>query len=315
MNLLLPAALTLLALPSLACAATDASAGPKAPKAPETTADATSAPKELPALPATELPAPIRGKDYRLVFQDEFDGPAGAKPDPKKWSPRMTGQWRDGWNMEDAARLDGQGHLVIAMRRSGDRVETGYIGTDGKFSATHGYFECRCQVQKQEGFWTAFWIQTPTMGRPRGDAAKAGVEIDVMEYLSYRGYKDKAMHTAHWDGYDKEHHKTEHVEKKVPGLSEGFHTFAVKWDEAGYVFYTDGAETGRWKGVPISDRPEYIILSCEIGKWAGDIKNAALPDGFTVDHVRVWQTPAQIAADQERARIAAEEAGSKAKRK
>lgn len=259
---------------------------------------------EPPAAPAaTPVPLPIKDKGYALVFQDEFDGAAGAKPNPEKWRARMLGKWRDGWNMEDAARLDGQGNLVLTTRRVGDRVETGYIGTQGKFTATHGYFECRCRMQKEEGFWTAFWIQTPTMGKPLGDAAKAGVEIDVMEYLAVR-HKDKAMHTAHWDGYDKENHKTEHVEKKVPGLSEGFHTFAVKWDEAGYVFYTDGAETGRWKQAPISNRPEYLILSCEIGPWAGDIGKARLPDAFTVDYVRVWQTPAQIEAD--RARFAEE---------
>jgi beta-glucanase (GH16 family) len=246
-----------------------------------------------------ELPAAIRGQDYRLVFHDEFDGPAGAKPDPAKWVPRWTGKWRDAWNMEDAARLDGQGHLVITTRRNGDRVETGYIGSSGKFAATHGYFECRCQVQKTEGFWSAFWIQAPKIGDPQTDAS-AGVEIDVMEYLATPKYKDKAMHTAHWGGYDKERHKTEHVEKIVPGLAEGFHTFAVKWDQAGYVFYTDEVETGRWKSAPVSNRPEFIILSCEVGPWAGDIQKAKLPDTFTVDHVRVWQTPAQIAADKER---------------
>lgn len=248
-----------------------------------------------------KLPAPIQGQDYRLVFQDEFDGEAGAKADPRKWSPRHAGKWRGGWNMEDAARLDGHGHLVLTTRQSGDRFETGHIGTQGKFAATHGYFECRCQVQKQEGFWSAFWIQSPTMGKPVGDAAAAGIEIDVMEYLCNKHHKDKAMHTAHWDGYAKEHHKTEHVEKKVPGLSEGFHTFAVKWDEAGYVFYTDGVETGRWRKAPVSNRPEFLILSCEIGPWAGDIRKARLPDAFTVDYVRVWQTPAQIAADGARA--------------
>ncbi len=251
--------------------------------------------------PVAAVPGPIKDQNYRLVFQDEFGGAAGAKPDPKKWQVRMPGKWRDGWNMEDAARLDGQGHLVITTRRVGDRVETGYIGTQGKFSATHGYFECRCAMQKEEGFWSAFWIQTPTMGKPVGDAAKAGVEIDVMEYLADQKHKDKAMHTAHWDGYDKANHKTEHVAKKVPGLSEGFHTFAVKWDEAGYVFFTDGVETGRWKRAPISNRPEYLILSCEIGPWAGDIGKAKLPDAFTVDYVRVWQTPAQIKADRARA--------------
>ncbi len=259
-----------------------------------------------PAPGIQELPAPIRDQDYHLVFDEEFDGPAGAKPDPTKWSPRTLGHWREAWNVEDCARLDGNGKLVISLRKNGDRVETGYIGTQGKFAATHGYFECRCQLQKAVGCWSAFWIQTPKMGDPEVDPS-AGVEIDVMEYIEGGPYyHEKVRHTGHWGGYDKEHHKSEGVGIKVPGVSEGFHTFATKWDEAGYVFYVDGVETGRWKNVPMSNRPEFLILSCEVQGWAGDIGKATLPDAFTVDYVRVWQTPAQIAAD--KARAEAEEA-------
>jgi hypothetical protein len=34
--------------------------------------------------------------------------------------------------------------------------------------------------------------------------------------------------------------------------------------------------------------PEYILLSDEIGNWAGDIAKAKLPDQFCVDYVRVY---------------------------
>jgi hypothetical protein len=50
----------------------------------------------------------------------------------------------------------------------------------------------------------------------------------------------------------------------------------------------DGKETWRTeKGVAC--RPEYIILSLEVGKWAGDISKADLPDNFCVDYVRVYK--------------------------
>lgn len=247
-----------------------------------------------------ETPGPIRDKGYELIFREEFDGKAGDAPDPKKWSPRLLGPWRDGVNVADTCRLDGKGNLVIAVRRNGDKVETGEIGTQGKFSATHGYFECRCKFQKAEGFWSAFWLQSPTIGKPVGDPVNAGVEIDVIEYLAVK-WKDTALHNCHWDGYDDKFHKKDHAKKRVPGLSEGFHTFAVKWDEAGYVFFTDGMESGRMTKTPISNRPQFLILSCEVGPWAGDIKKAALPDAFTVDYVRAWQTPAQREADKARA--------------
>ncbi|MFD0892667.1 EF-hand domain-containing protein [Luteolibacter ambystomatis] len=66
---------------------------------------------------------------------------------------------------------------------------------------------------------------------------------------------------------------------------------------------TDGVETGRLTKAPMSDRPQHLILSCEVEKWRGKIEEAILPDAFTIDYVRVWQTPAQIEADAKRPEI------------
>ena len=60
----------------------------------------------------------------------------------------------------------------------------------------------------------------------------------------------------------------------------------VEADE--YVFYVDGKETWRTKASGVCQVPEYIKLSDEIGKWAGDIGKAKLPDAFMVDYVRVY---------------------------
>jgi beta-glucanase (GH16 family) len=144
-------------------------------------------------------------------------------------------------------------------------------------------------------------VQSPTIGKPVGDPANAGVEMDVIEYFpGHKRYKGQARHTAHWDGYDKPHHKKESVGKAMPRLAAEFRTYAMKWDEEGYVFYIDGVETGRLARAPVSNRPQYLILSCEADKWSGDISKARLPDTFKVDYVRVWQTSAQIAADLKR---------------
>lgn len=249
---------------------------------------------------AAEVPQPIRGKNYKLIFEDNFDGPAGSPADPAKWKPLMASKWRDAWNMEDAARLDGHGNLAITMRRNGDRIETGYIGTSGKFQATHGYYEIRCRVLNTKGAWCAFWSQSPTLGEPLGDSSKAGVELDIIEYFGpHWEHKDHARHTAHWDGYGKEH-KAEGVDQHYPEITKKFCTFAMKWDEEGYVFYVDGIESPRMKTAPLSNRPQYLILSCEVAKWCGKIEEAVLPDAFTVDYVRVWQTPVQIANDAKR---------------
>lgn len=50
----------------------------------------------------------------------------------------------------------------------------------------------------------------------------------------------------------------------------------------------DGKETWRTKAGGVSQVPEFMKLSDEIGSWAGDIKKATLPDQFLVDYVRVY---------------------------
>lgn len=255
--------------------------------------------------PATQ-PAPtfLRYDDYTLVWSDEFEGPADARPDPTKWAPLHPGPRRDAINVEDAARLDGNGHLRITTTRhprtstqpaspkSGQAADefdyhTGMISTRGKFEPTYGYFECRYQAQTQPGHWSAFWLQSPTMGKELGDPAKSGVEIDVIEYLATPKYRDRAQHTIHWDGYGKEH-KSHHQEITIPGLGEGFHTFGLEWTPDEYIYYVDGQVTGRMRQA-VSQRSEYLILSVEVGKWADSIADATLPDSMIVDYVRVWQ--------------------------
>ncbi len=62
------------------------------------------------------------------------------------------------------------------------------------------------------------------------------------------------------------------------------------------MFYIDGKETWRTNKA-VSKRSEYIMLSLEVGTWAGDIAKAQLPDSFHVDYVRVYQKKGQ-ASDQ-----------------
>jgi beta-glucanase (GH16 family) len=68
----------------------------------------------------------------------------------------------------------------------------------------------------------------------------------------------------------------------------GFHTYGVAWSEKEYVYYYDGKEVWRSKAGGVSQVPQYIILSNEVGTWAGDINAAKLPDSCLIDYVRVY---------------------------
>jgi len=220
--------------------------------------------------------------DGNLVWSDEFDG---KELDLAKWEYYGLGRRRDATNVKEAVTLDGQGHLAITTRKAGDQWQTGMIRTGEKFRRTGGYFECRMKLQTQPGHWSAFWLMPRHMGEKIGDTKTSGTEIDIFEYLTKFG--DKIQHTLHWDGYGKDHKSQAHV-AEAPGIREGWHTAGVDWTEAGYAFYVDGKETWRTDKA-VSGAPEHIILSLEVGKWAGDIAEAKLPDSVLFDYVRVYK--------------------------
>lgn len=237
-------------------------------------------------------------EEYVLVWTDEFEGKA---LDEKKWSFSGLGPRRDAVVVKDAVALDGQGNLVIttsrAMVKQADGSEkpefrTGLISTLGRFETTFGYFEIRMKAQRQIGHWAAFWINTPTMGVPMGDPAKAGVEINVVEHLRNADNADKVHHSIIWDSKPPQSQR-DSMKISVPGLEEGFHTFGCEWTPEAIVFFVDGRETWRTNKA-ISKRDQYLVVSLEVGKWAGEIGEAALPDSLVVDHVRVFKKRAEV---------------------
>ena len=227
-----------------------------------------------------KLPPASEGKAWKLAWHDEFDGPT---LDTNKWIYWGEGKHRDGWWSREAVALDGNGHLIIKTFREGDKVIDGCITTQGKFEHRFGYFVARVQFQKQPGHWPAFWMMCKGVFQV-GDEGRDGTEIDIMEkpWLDQR-----VQHTFHWDGY-KEHHKTAGYIAKVPDVMSGWHTFGVLWLPDHYVFYIDGRESWSSTAGGVSQVPEYLLLSDEVGPWAGEIAKAALPDAFLVDYVRVY---------------------------
>lgn len=251
------------------------------------------------------------GKTWKLVWNDEFNE---SELDTTKWGFRLNiMQTRHKTWTDDAYELDGNGYLLMkAYEKDGDyhtsQLQTGsnYMDKPGeqygktaltwpiakldppKFLHKFGYYEIRCKLPTQEGWWVAFWLQSPTIGSTL-DPIDSGVEIDIMENFAR---DNKITHNIHWNGYSQDH-KTEGTKPiKVKPSDDGFHTFGVDWSPLGYVFYTDGKETWRISG-PVSHREQFILISAECagyreGAPAAAIKKAILPDYFIVDYVRVF---------------------------
>lgn len=260
------------------------------------------------------------GRDWRLVWHDEFDG---TELDRSKWDYRlnMMQKRHPAWT-DKAVRLDGKGNAVFDIRIEDGRpvssqLQTGFnfmdeplerttFGNDhlqwpvGKlheslFEHIGGYWECRCRLQRMPGWWSAFWIQSPTIGASL-DPARTGVEIDVME--SFKPGR-VAAHNVFWGGYGLDNHR-----EKVGGSGDapipesdgdGWHRFGVLWDDKGYTFYIDGREDGRVDG-HVSRTPEFVLVSTEV-KGYRNADHKPVPeafeaakhgDAFLVDYVRVF---------------------------
>ena len=228
------------------------------------------------------LPEMPDGQRLELSWHDEFDG---DKLDTTKWTAQGDGPRKGGFWLKETVELDGKGKLVIKVINKDGKYAGGSITSRKKFRQAFGYFVARCKLQKQPGHWSAFWLNTETIGSIK-DEGRDGAEIDIMEkpWLT-----DHVQHTLHWDGYTKKHHKQKGKKVKFKGVMEGYHTFSLLWTPEEYIFYIDGKETWRTKAGGVCQVPAHILLSEEVGKWAGDIKKAKLPDAFYCDYVRVYK--------------------------
>ena len=90
----------------------------------------------------------------------------------------------------------------------------------------------------------------------------------------------------HWDGYGDEHKKVG-SQYKEPALANGWHVVGLEWTPEEYIFFLNGKEVWRTTEA-VSHTKQYIILSLEVRKWAGDISKAKLPDNLLIDYVRVY---------------------------
>src|ERR1051326_3811669 len=227
------------------------------------------------------LPPCPEGQQWKLIWQDEFDG---ATLDENKWE-RM-GDWkrRDGFWVKEDAYLSGKGTLLSRTKKAGEAYTSGTIRALGKLDLPFGYYVARCKMPQQPGHWPAFWMMCPGVNKT-GDEGRDGTEIDIVEIPWRNG---KITMNLHWDGYGKAH-KTAGTSMTLPELKEGFHDYGLFWSPDQYVFYVDGKEVWRSKAGGVSQVPEYLKLTEEIGPWAGEISKATLPDYFEVDYVRVYE--------------------------
>jgi beta-glucanase (GH16 family) len=234
-----------------------------------------------------------------LVWSDEFDGAAGALPDPARWSYDLGGGgWGNGelqtyTNRPENAALDGAGHLVITARREaldGAGYTSARLHTRGKLERAYGRYEARLQLPRGKGLWPAFWL-LGTNGR----WPDCG-EIDVME--SRGASPGTVTGSLHGPGYSGGSSITE-LYRLGDGttFADGFHVFAIEWRSREVRFLVDdvvyqSVSAAKLPGGAawVFDHAFYLLLNVAVGGSFGGPPNETtpFPQTMLVDWVRVY---------------------------
>lgn len=229
---------------------------------------------------------------------DDFAGPAGSPPDPARWSYDVgAGGWGNGevqtyTSSTENARLDGQGHLVIAAVRHGDGTYTSArLTTAGKMAFTSGRAEARIKVPAGDGLHPGFWLlgtDIDSVGWPRSG------EIDVMETLNEADTYNCTLHGPDADGTGWQAGRS----RPVP-LSGDFHTYWVQRDPGSIVMGIDSTPVCTFtpqsigaQHVWVFDKPFYLLLNLSVGgNYAGPPSpKTPSPAEMIVDWVAVTPT-------------------------
>ncbi len=174
--------------------------------------------------------------------------------------------------------------MATAPAAEGAPYASGLLSTHASYGFQYGYAEIRARVPAGQGLWPAFWMFRDDGGAPYG-------EIDVMELLG--GRPDTVYATIHagpeWQGRKILQSKTVSGEP----YSDGFHTYAVDWQEDETAFYVDGREVGRFATPPEAKARMHLRLNLAVGgPWGGPpVPATRFPSAFEIDWVRVWRAP------------------------
>jgi beta-glucanase (GH16 family) len=244
---------------------------------------------------------------WKLVWQDEFDGPNGSTVDATKWVLEAGGS---GWGNKEleyyttrpANAYIENGLLVIKAQRETytgpDNLTRDYtsarLKTKGKFSLTYGRIESRLKIPFGQGIWPAFWMLGTDIDKVGWPSCG---EIDIMENI---GREPSKVHgTIHGPGYSGGSGlEASYALPDGRRFADDFHVFSVEWEPNVIRFYVDRrlyktrtpadlpANT-RW----VFDHPFFILLNVAVGgSWPGNPDaSTVFPQTMKVDYVRVYQ--------------------------
>jgi beta-glucanase (GH16 family) len=251
----------------------------------------------------------VTSSPWRLTWDQEFNGPSGARLDPRDWVYALGGgqwggeQWQYYTDRAENASMDGHGDLAITAVREQlpgmapcqdgpCNITSARISTKGRFAQAYGLFEARIKVPTGPGMWPAFWMLGDVTGQPPWPTSG---EIDTMEVLGQ--YPHTVYGTVHGPGFVSPGIGG-HLTLETSELSDAFHVYGLEWSPRAVTWLLDGrpyftvrrSQLRAGQAWPF-DHPFYLLLNLAVGGTGPGPPTAAthFPATMLVDWVRVFE--------------------------
>jgi beta-glucanase (GH16 family) len=239
--------------------------------------------------------------DYKLVFNEEFDGPLNVSNWglPKaKWMAHTPyagdfgNAWFTGPNEPGIPSPFSVKEGILTIKAYQDKKNKNHwrsgllssVDTHGNgFSVALGYFECRMKLPSGPGVWPAFWLAGIT-GVDRNRTTNSA-EIDVLE--EYGVDSTIAHQNVHvWKPKDGESYAVGNS-SKLQGMTTGFHDYGCLVAKDFISFYFDGLQIWKTPTPPEALEPLYLMVNLALGGgWP--IDKTPDPSFLSVEHIRVY---------------------------
>lgn len=256
----------------------------------------------LPPVPGHADPGrvePSADTEQKIVFFDDFDGPAGTSP---------AAHWRfdtggGGWGNNELqvytdspanASLDGAGRLAITARAEADqRITSARLTTRGTFDFTYGRAEARIALPAGTGLHPAFWLLGSDIDRVGWPWSG---EIDVIETLNHAGVYHMGVHAPKAGS---KRGQEVSASGPAPGALAGvFRTYWVQRTPGHITMGVDDLQLFSVTPVDLAaetdwvfDAPFFLLLNLAVGgNWPGPPDHTTPnPSVMLVDWVKVTE--------------------------
>ncbi len=237
----------------------------------------------------------LGAQDKKLVWEENFEG---DKLNEEFWNfergdgcPNLCG-WGNSEKQSYTKKNHTieNGHLIIELRKEGEKYTSTRITTKGKKQFKYGYIETRAKLPRGKGVWPAFWMLGKNISKVGWPASG---EIDILEYVG------KEPNTIFMSLHTKASHGNTINTKKMilNNVEDDFHTYAIDWRKEKIDFYIDNElvytfqpkekTTETW---PFKQQ-FYFILNLAVGGSFGgsEIDDTIFPQQFVIDYIKVYK--------------------------